>query len=112
MSKGHILWVSFAAVIVAALPAVASDWPQSGIDTLGAGCRQQPRTDVPPKYNGAYCACLVATAPNAVSWKDWVSADSAVRASGVAALQGKDKNTMIAMLMAGQRCFERTVPQQ
>lgn len=104
-----------AVLAVAAFPifaVAAGDWPQSGVDTLGAACRQQPRSDVPPKYNAAYCACLISSAPDAIPWNDWVSADATVRATGAASLQGKDKATMIAMLMAGQRCFERTVPQR
>jgi hypothetical protein len=98
-------------VPVLATGAMAHDWPQAGVSALDAICHQQPRTDVPAKYQAAYCACQTGRVPAAVSWADYLAADQEIRAVGLANISSKAKNTMIDMLLIGNGCFNEVVPQ-
>ena len=99
-----------AAFLCANTVGMAADWPQSGIDTIAAKCRQRPRTDVPSQYQVAYCACQTTAISAAIPWEDFASADMEVRTKDLANVSAKAEGTMIAAAMVGARCFDQTVP--
>src|SRR5579862_1556385 len=89
----------------------ASDWPPTGITTLRTICYQQPRKDAPPQSLDGYCSCYIELLPKAISWRDWVMVDAAVRAKGMQNLEGQERSIMIKALETATDCFLKNVRQ-
>ena len=102
--------VLLTAVFCTSAPAMAADWPQSGVDQIAAQCRQRPRTDVPSQYQGAYCACQTNAIATAIPWEDFANADTEARTKDAANISTKAAGTMLAAAMVGEHCFEQVVP--
>jgi len=99
-----------AAVLCTSTVGIASDWPQSGIDTIAAKCHQRPRTDVPSQYQTAYCVCQTMAIAAAIPWEDFANADMEARTKDLAHISAKAEGTMIAAAMVAARCFDQIVP--
>jgi hypothetical protein len=90
--------------------AIASEWPQSGVDAIASKCRQRPRGDVPAQYQDAYCGCQTEGITAAIPWQDFENADKEAQTKDVANFSSKAEGTMIAAAMVGAWCVDRVVP--
>jgi hypothetical protein len=98
-----------AVVLCAGTITAAAEWPQSGIDTIAAKCRQRPRTDVPSQYQAAYCACQTDAISAAIPWEDFANAAMEAHTKDPTRVSAKAEGTMIAAAMAGARCLDQIV---
>jgi hypothetical protein len=90
--------------------AIASEWPQSGVDAIASKCRQRPRADVPAQYQAAYCGCQTDGITAAIPWSDFENADKEAQSKDVSNISGKAEGTMIAAAMVGAWCVDHVVP--
>ena len=90
-------------------PIGADQFPPDGIKAMTDSCATRPRADLPATAVPEYCRCWLNTIQQKVSWSQVVSADHAVRTVGIQNLEPIDKKTMVAMLMAGEKCFRRVL---
>lgn len=88
----------------------SSTWPLEGINTITKICREQPRKDVPAKYQGQYCVCFVEFMQKNVKWKDWLLLDLALQTKGLQNIDAQEKAIMAQVLDNTAYCSTKIVP--